>query len=300
MKLILKLVLLAILMSACSGGEARRSAIDRDESLIDYQFIDADTMKPIKGAYASVAWVSQDGSQCLKAALLRSDVNGRVKMDGPKGSYQRIPTFMVPGYQHLGLTFQLEPTATVHKMSVYRQNYVQFPAWSKALRDMGYQVIDIPTNTSVEIRKNFNHIPVDRVGPGPSLGDKLYFVTLRALPGAGSNEMPNIHAPCGPGGENIGLSLSQQLATNTVRAVESTRILCDEKWDSATGRQPYGALTTALWLVGGPENFHAASREFARQLPNYPILEGPSSSRAFTKSERLAFCAWIQPYSEQP
>lgn len=301
MRAILAVLLFSLV--ACSEGFARRNSADPDGNLIDYQFIDADTMKPISGAYANIVWVTPtppgkvNGSQCVRAALLRSDANGWVKMDGPKGSIIDLLNFMVPGYESLKLTYELEPMQTVHVLSVSHAEYAQFPAWAKALQGLGYQVIDIKENSNVLFRKNYDHVPKSN-DPWTFTGAQRYFVKLRSFPSEAASSFPNIGNACGPEGENFGLSESERLETNTKRGLEAKSELCDEKWDGATGRQPYGELTTALWLVTDPMDT-SSWRQFASVVPSYPPVIGAEASRAFSKDERLKFCTWIQPYTEK-
>ena len=243
---------------------------------------------------------NRNGSVCAQAALLRSDANGWVKMDGPKGTIIDYFQTMIPDYEPLKLIYEVEPSRhTVHQLNISWFEFSGLPAWSKSLRDLGYMQSALVQDRDVVFRKTFDHLPKTYGDPWSFTGKQRYYVKLRSFPSEAASSISDFAQACGPEGVNFGLSQSTRIGTNPLRAKLKLKILCDERWDSATGRQAYGALTTALWLVGGPENFQNSTREFAERLPNYPKIDGPSADRAFTKTERLAFCAWLQPYADK-
>jgi hypothetical protein len=293
-----------LLFSACGASSTRHNPNDPDGNLVEYQFIDADTMKPIKDAYANVVWVTPtppgkiNGSKCVRAALLRSDANGWVKMDGPKGSIIDLLNLMVPGYEDLKLTYELEPTQTVHVLRVSHDEYERFPAWGKSLQSIGYQLIDIKENSDVVFRKNYNQLPKSN-DAWSFTGAQRYFVKLRSFPSEAASSFPNIGNACGPEGENIGLSESQRLETGTRRGIAALDSLCDAKWDSVSAKiaLPSYEIAKALWLVKPPADGLAAWAEFQKIVPTYQgVYEG---GPALNRDERLEFCSWMQPYAEK-
>jgi len=284
-------------LSLVSCASANRNPNDPDNNLVEFQLIDADTMKPIQGAYVNAIWVSPtpagkvNGSQCLQAALLRSDANGWVKMDGPKDSILEAPWIMVPGYESLRLTYFEEPKEQVHIISMGRREYEGLEAWGRALQDKGYELIDLPGHSSIEFRKSFNNIP--RVKSRWSFtGSQRYFVTNRSPPGI--EYITNVANACGPEGINIGLSEAQRAETGIRRGLQQVNIICDERWDTAKGGYRQGvSVSQALWLVEDPMENSKAWARMLQIIPNY------DAARIMTRDERMAFCAWIQPFAEK-
>jgi hypothetical protein len=294
-------LLTQLFLSSCAAGY--RNPKDPDDNLVEYQFIDADTMKPIQGAYVNVVWMSPgvvgkvNGSKCLQAVLLRSDVNGWVRMDGPKGSYRVVPWIMVPGYEDLQLTYFVEPEVQTHIISIYRRTYEDLRAWGDALQAMGYKLIDLPGNTNVQFRKNFDYIPRSKSGR-TFTGSQRYFVTNRSFPGA--EALTNVANGCGSEGINIGLSEAERAETGTRRGIQQLKQVCDERWDTAKGGYPDQALAQALWLVEPPMQNTKAWERMRAAIPTYQVqLSAFSSPRKMTSTERIAFCAWMQPFAEK-
>lgn len=270
---------------------------DPGNNLIEYQFLNGDTMKPIAGVYVNAIWVTPtppgmaNGSQCVQAALLRSDASGWVRMDGPRGSILEVPRIFAPGHEPLSLSYELEPVEqSVHVLSVYRRVYDQYPAWGWALQEMGYQLIDRPENTNVQFRKNYDSIPKNRGRWFPA-GAQRYYVSVRSYPGETS--VVNVANMCGPEGRNIGLSDAARAETGTRRALHQLNLICDEKWDSALGDYPGHLLPQVLWLVEEPKDSQAAWEKLRSVLPSY---QGDSP---MTRNERIVFCEWMRPYAEK-
>lgn len=298
-------LLIAVILcgQACSFDRTKYADPDDGPDNVVYQFIDAETMKPIQGAYVNPIWMKPTPSGkvgspgCVRAALLRSDANGWVRMKGPKGGILGNINFMVPGYDHF--KYQYETPDKQHVLNIIRvdrDDVKQYPAWAKNLENLGYYY-DSRRWSYVKI------FPVD--GFKDNLSDRkmpqIYFVRNRAFPGDTMLSIFGQVNQCGNGGgEDIGMDDKTANETNTRRGIIQANQLCDEKWDTAAGYQPYGALATALWLVADPMDLVSASSELAEHVPSYPkVVTAAFAGRVFTKTERLQFCAWIKPYVEK-
>ena len=275
------LIVLFSIISGCSYSGMLRYPNDSDDNLVEYQFIDADTMKPIQGAYVNAVWVSQDGSQCLQAALLRSDANGWVKMDGPKGAYQKIPRFMVPGYEAFSYLYKTPDAQHVsHMIRAEKREAIEYPAWEQNLLAIGYAFHTYDTRPSLGYYKKYSIAGFADPFAEPHV-PKAYFVRWRSFPTNSSLSTFGRLESCG-NSNDVGF---QGEKTNAVRAKIQADVLCNDKWDSAIGRQGYGSLTTALWLVSNPTST-ASWGQFAKAVPTYPPINGAEASRAFTKFEQ--------------
>lgn len=290
-------------LSLVSCAVGYRNPADPDNNSVEYQFIDADTMKPIQGAYVNVVWVTPtppgkvNGSQCVQAALLRSDINGWVKMDGPKGSLLEVPWILVPDYEYLALTYRLEPKVeSIHILSVFRADFERYPAWGDSLKQLGYTLINQPKASNVEFQKNFDHVPKSN-DPRSFTGSQQYYVTHRSYPGVAY--IYNVANSCGPEGNNIGLSDTERAETGTRRALHHLKLVCDKRWDTATGKFPQSAMHQALWLVETPMENAKAWERIKEVIPTYQGTISDPASPNMTKAERMAFCTWMQPFADK-
>ena len=276
---------------------------DGGKNNVVMQFIDAETQKPIQGAYVNVLWLKKGerNSQCIRAALLRSDVNGWVRMKGPtkpRDLYMTIPNIMVPGYERFQYEYKqpIDPEHVVHIIREEPSAAARYPAWAKNLEALGYVYKNIGKGAYYNgyyktfSPENFRDNASDILYP------QQYYVTYRAMPDNNVDGIRQVADGCGDEGENIGLSPAEKAETGTRRALLQVGRLCDEKWDTAEkGVMDLNALGNSLWLIRPPpEN---AWDQFKKVLPNFPLdgLEG----RHFTKEERLAYCAWMQPFVEK-
>ena len=292
------LIVLFSLVSGCSYSGMPRDPNDPDDNLVEYQFIDADTMKPIQGAYVNVVWVSPtppgkvNGSECLQAVLLRSDANGWVKMDGPKGSIREVPWIMVPDYELFQYAYGVPDKDHVRHV-VRAENYQldRYPAWTQTLKDAGYEYFADFKHPYLGFYKAY---PINGFADNTTRKPtpQRYFFKGRSLPG--EEELTNVGNACGPGGVNIGLSEAQRAETNTRRGIQQLRQVCDERWDATKGGYPQGvSISQALWLVEAPMENNRAWTKMLQIIPNY------DAARIMTKDERVAFCAWMQPFKEK-
>jgi hypothetical protein len=289
-----------LLFSACGASGTRHNPNDPDGNLVEYQLIDADTMQAIQGAYVNAVWSFEGpagkvrSSQCAQGALLRSDANGWVRMDGPKSSYVSSVDFMVPGYEAFSFLYKVPDAQHVsHMIRGEKRDAVQYPAWEQNLFNLGYSYHSYDTMPQLGYYKTYPIAGFADPFAAPRV-PKAYFVKWRSFPTNSSLSTFGTVQGCGDT-TDVGFKDNQ---TNLVRAKIQMEVLCDEKWDSAVGLQGYGSLTTALWLVTDPMDT-ASWQQFAATVPSYPPVVGAEASRSFTKDERLKFCTWIQPFSEK-
>jgi hypothetical protein len=300
-RLIVLFELILTSLGGCSDSFARRDLKDLDNNNVEYQFIDADTMRPIQGAYVNVVWVSStptgkvNGSKCLQAALLRSDADGWVRMDGPKDSIREVPWIMIPDYTFFRYLYE-EPDKQ-HVLHVIRAGKAEldgYPAWVRNLEDLGY-----------EYHADY-HLPYPGFyKPFPISGfvnnttghraPQQYYFRGRAFPG--EEYLTNVGHACGPEGRNIGLSDVERGETDIVRGLQRLKLICDERWDTNMGNYPSNSVAQALWLVEAPLENSKAWAQLREVVPTYTGNINYGSN--MTKAERIAFCAWMQPFAER-
>jgi hypothetical protein len=134
----------AVCLCACASAGPPRD--------VEIQFIDAETMKPIQGAYSNPMWTRQIeagkiGTECVQAALLISDKNGWVRMKAPKvnGAFLRPITVMVPGYEAFRFQWGTPQDAAAntkyvtHLVAAEPQTVQKFVPWAKRLEALGYR-----------------------------------------------------------------------------------------------------------------------------------------------------------------
>jgi hypothetical protein len=294
------LALLTFSLPACSYDHSKYADPDDGSENVVYQFIDAETMKPIQGAYVNAVWVKPTpagkvGSPgCVRAALLRSDANGWVRMKGPKGAVLDRDSFMVPEYEFFQYAYQAPDNNHVtHYVRGDPTMTKFFPAWVKNLEQLGYVY-----GQSVERNVYIKSFPI--AGFIDNVSDikypQRYFIKYRSFPFDTTYGLANISYSCGPEGENIGLSEAEVAETGTRRGLLQAEILCDEKWDTATAMPEY-SIAKALWMVLPQSRAAEAWSQFKLAVPTYNgTYEG---GKAFTRNERLQFCSWIKPYIEK-
>jgi hypothetical protein len=294
-----------LLISACSAGGMRRNPNDLDNNLVEYQFIDADTMKPIQGAYVNAVWVTPtppgkvSGSECVQAALLRSDANGWVKLDGPKGTILDALNVLVPGYEVFPYLYAVPDAKHVsHFVRAEKFDIDHYPEWAKTLIEQGYSYHSYETRPYLGYYKSYPIAGFVDNQASPIIRQK-YFARWHSFPHEIYGNYPNVGNACGAGGVNIGLSQAERTDTDIQRALAAISLLCDKKWDSVVGEKalPAYLIATALWVVRSPAAGQQAWAEFKNAVPSYAgAYEG---GRALSREERLAFCAWIRAYAEK-
>ena len=296
------LIILSFALPACSYDHTRYGDPDDGPDNVVYQFIDAETMKPIQGAYVNPIWMKPTpagkvGSPgCIRAALLRSDANGWVRMKGPKGGILSNINYMVPGYDFFDYKYKNpDDQHVLNFLRAEKSEVTRYPAWAKSLEDLGY------TYGYGSYWIYYKSFPITGFKDNQSAIKKpqTYFIKHRALPNDSVLSTFISVDRCGPEGENINLDTATLKEVNAQRGRISANVLCDEKWDTAAGPQPYGELEVALWLVDTPQNASLAREKFTIELPDYPKILSPQWGRSFTKRERLVFCKWIRPFSEK-
>jgi hypothetical protein len=299
------LILFAMALPACGYDNTRYADPEDGPNNVVYQFIDAETMKPIQGAYVNPIWMKPTPSGkigspgCVRAALLRSDADGWVRMKGPKGGILANINFMVPGYDSFNYKYALpDSNHVLHMIEAQKITVERYPAWAKNLEQLGYHYEAVSLAGSAGYYKSFS-IGDFKDSQSDLEKPQIYFIKHRSFPSDPSLSIFGRINQCGDEGVNIGMDYEAIKETSMQRAIIYSNVLCDEKWDTATGVQPFGALTTAMWLIEEPMNLAIASSKLATLLPNYPKVAMASSSRAFTAEERTKFCAWIQPYVEK-
>ena len=288
-----------ISLSACAFDRPYANPDDGDNNVV-YQFIDADTMKPIQGAYVGVRWEDEKSGACAKGELARSDAKGWVRMKGPPDSQISGISRMVPGYENLYFDYAVPDNQHVTaKFVLDERTRAEYPAWAANLTRLGYKDDRSPGPTTTRWTKvypikGFVDLMGDFVMP------QLHYVRYRSLPPTSALAIGGVDASCDDASKNIGLSPSQVREAVTRKGVLFAQMLCDEKWDTAKSYQPDNALDSTFDLVateaeGGRLKAFA---EFRALLPDYPYLNVPGH-RTFTKNERLKFCAWVKPYVEK-
>ncbi len=286
-----------------------------------WQLFDADTEKPIEGAWINFLWYGKADSTghmpCVRGVLGRTNADGKFQDTAKDGSWRlagQPPMLFVPGYERLVFR-QDDPEQNRVTAYVAVQHYERdaYPAWEQRLRDMGYVAVgaEVPNGTvryekaysTKLIKSSMNRAAVE------DGGRTELWVTRRSLPIHGS--APGIGAKCtNPNAENIGFANGTDKQLDRERALHAFTYLCDPQWDSVPAdfvRTPSRTFVhQSLWLLDDPEHAEDLAREvipdyYAQPKDQpYALPKSPDSEdRALRPDERATFCKWLAPYSNQ-
>jgi hypothetical protein len=302
--LFLPKIILAFLILA----SASCNRVEKPLPVAEWQLIDAETMKPIEGGWINFAWrgkpKSNGVSSCPRGVLGQTGPDGWFRTTA-KENYWRadpLPSYFVPGYEFFDYEYGMPDKDHITAYIPYDVNLLDtMPSFEKALAEKGY-VYHQPV-----LSDRWSH-HWTKIMPVAGFHDfrnhpeikRSYFIRYRSFPNFVGQNFSFMGKVCDdPGADNIGVELERVQRTDKLRAIYSTRYLCDAKWGDI--KRPRLDLTEwmrrASWLFKDP---YAVWKKNIELMPDryqkwskYFDQETP-----LNKSEHERFCAWILPIAE--
>ena len=296
--LALSVLSVALLSPGCSNA-------DKPLPVAEWQFIDAETLKPIEGGWINFAWRgkprSNGTSSCPRGVLGRTGKDGwfRTTAKDPTWRVDPIPYYFVPGYENFEFAYGDPDPAHITAYVPYDVNLLgTMPTFEQHLRDMGY-VYHQPL-MSDRWSHHFTKIM-------PSLGfhelqghkeiRQRYFIKYRSFPEYVEQNFSFMGKQCDDeGSDNIGLEFERIKLTDRLRAISSTKYFCDPIWNGV--KRPVIDLTEwmrrAGWLFKDPYFVWKRNIEFMPdRYQNWS--KHFDHSKPLNQSEHASFCSWILP-----
>ena len=289
----------ALLIVGCSNA-------DKPLPVAEWQFIDAETLKPIEGGWINFAWRgkprSNGTSSCPRGVLGRTGKDGwfRTTAKDPTWRVDPIPYFFVPGYENFQFAYGDPDPAHITAYVPYDVNLLgTMPTFEQHLRDMGYEYHQPLMSdrwshhfTKIMPSKGFQELQ------GHKEIRQRYFIKYRSFPEYVEQNFSFMGKQCDDeGSDNIGLEFERIQLTDRLRAISSTKYFCDPIWDGV--KRPVIDLTEwvgrAAWLTPGIKTTYPKIIEL---MPSryYAWADKIEFNKPFTRKEREDFCSWINPY----
>ncbi len=301
--LALTVLSVALLSPGCSNA-------DKPLPVAEWQFIDAETLKPIEGGWINFAWRgkprSNGTSSCPRGVLGRTGKDGwfRTTAKDPSWRVDPIPYYFVPGYENFEFAYGDPDAAHITAYVPYDVNLLgTAPAFEQHLLEMGY-VYHQPLMsdrwshhfTKVMSSKGFHELR------GHKEIRQRYFIKYRSFPVIVNQNFSFMGKQCDDeGSDNIGLEIDRIKFTDKLRAIHGTTYFCNNLWrgmnKSPSQVDMYVWMNRSFWLLPAdrkpweemkvllPEHVNSMSKEFLITIP-------------LTEVEHKKFCAWIKPYVE--
>ncbi len=283
-----------------------------------WQLFDADTEKPIEGAWVNFLWYGKADSRgnmpCVRGVLGRTNADGIFEDTARDGSWRlagQPPMLFKRDYERLIFRqVDADQNHVTAFVAVLHHEKAAYPAWFKRLEDLGYITVgaEIPNGT-LQYEKVYSTRLIKSVmnqGPLKDGGRKELWVTRAILPhqqlGAGHRRYMQDH-----GAENVGFDNQVDEQLDHDRAMHAYSYLCDPQWDSIpadytrTSSQMF--VFQSLWLLNDAEHAHLRAQEV---IPDYfaprehrlaPPKLPNSEDRALRPDERTKFCDWLAPFT---
>jgi hypothetical protein len=321
-------LLLLLALSACNGSgylpcqvQVNGICYDKPKAsnppiTASWQIIDADTLKPIPGVWISFYWKKfpdgeQRGGTCARNVIGQTDANGRFSNTAKDGSWMFADVHMFKGgYRQIRTEFLPERTALTDRIKVNQEYVGKCPAFESELKSMGYQLDT--ANTTNAYFKTFEvggNLEAMLSAAWEPQGETQYWVSKRGIP-----DGQDMHAlamyPCysralgktDPDAEFVGykgLDRDKNGRWSRAIAIDALDTVCDEKWDSV----PSDFKWTQSKEYAGPASMLVGEANFAALTkihPDYVAIpySAGGSTRAMTRTERVAFCGFVRPYAK--
>jgi hypothetical protein len=298
MRILIKLLLVLVLLQSCHSEP-------KALPVAEWQFIDADTLKPIEGGWVHAVWLDKPKSNgmtpCVRAVLGQTDANGWFRDTASKAHWQEktVTTFFVPGYEAFRFQpgFPTEAEVTAYEPQ-YEMDVGKFPRFEAKLKSLGFKYQKGPFPfygqqfahlwTKVLSGKNYNDFIQNPGSP------QRYFVKYRGFPIYVADSFGFLGRTCDkPGAENFGLAYGRVHYTDKLRTIRSTRFFCDPIWKGAqvSGYENEQWITRASWVFPNPEPVYKAAYEGYGEW-NFNNLVALSK---FDEQRKDKFCQWILP-----
>jgi hypothetical protein len=269
-----------------------------------WQFIDAETMKPIEGAFVNFAWrgkPTERGLQTCKRGILgRSDSSGWFRNTALDASWRAdpIPAFFVPGYEAYSYKYGYpdKDHITHYIREDANSEFGRYPAWEKRWADMGYvfqgessaYYLDWHAWTKTVSSSGFHDFKKDPENP------KLYFMKMRTIPGQVDAAFSFVGKTCSDDDATNQVDRTVVREADYLRGYHSTKYFCDPAWNSLRpGRWDMSPWLTRAFFVVPDRNSATVNSAYQGILGDY------HGDRNLTAEERKNFCVYIQRFLKQ-
>ena len=292
------LFLLLILLYGCtSKTEVKKLPI------AEWQFIDAETMQPIEGAFINFAWRGESTSRgmttCKHGVLGRTDKNGwfRSVAKDPAWYADGTPAFFVPGYENFKFKYGYPDadhiTATIAEDKTVYGNY---PEFEERMRKNGYVF-----QGEMSADRKFSH-EWTKVMPAAGFHDRMrdqknrrrYFVKYQTYPELVDQTFQFVGKVCSDDGatnevDNAAVELSDHL-----RGYYATKYFCDQAWNSIK----YQRFDVSIWIRRATWLLPKEKSDdlMGGVIPDFYDPRQYPLTRNLTADERVKLCAMVQTY----
>jgi len=292
------MVLALISIQGCAGKTEEKQL-----PVAQWQFIDADTMKPIEGAFVNFSWRGNpdaSGMQtCKRGVLGRSDKNGWYRNTALDASWHEdpIPAFFVPGYESFDFKYGYPDKDHIAAFITQDETEIGlYPAFEKRWGELGYQYQGQKSNaylqyhawTKIMLAFGFHDRNMDYI----ENNSRRYFVKIRSAPNIAWAAFKFVGKVCSDPDSINDVDLKTVSETDYLRSYLSSKYFCDSAWDSLA---PDRMWDISLWLI----RLQWLVPEEKRSIINNVILKDYSKSaisRNLTPTERVEICRYAAQF----
>ena len=294
----LNLFLLLMLFHGCTNKTETKPL-----PVAEWQFIDAETMQPIEGAFINFAWRGESTSRgmttCKHGVLGRTDKNGwfRSVAKDPTWYADGTPAFFIPGYEYFKFTYGY-PDAK-HIIATIAQDktvYGNYPEFEKRIRKNGYVF-----QGEMSADRKFSHVWT-KIMPAAGFHDRMrdqknrrrYFVKYQTLPELVDQTFQFVGKVCSDDGSTNEVDRGIVRLSDHLRAYYSTKYFCDPAWNSIK-YQSYDVWSW-LFLASSLLPLDHADGLMKSVVPDFYDPRQYPKRRNLTADERTKLCAMVQIY----
>jgi hypothetical protein len=298
-----KILLLMSLLASCA--RAPDASESKPLAVAEWQFIDAETMQPIEGAFINFAWRGESTSRgmttCKHGVLGRTDKNGwfRSVAKDPTWYADGTPAFFVPGYEYFKFRYGYPDaehiTATIAEDKTVYGNY---PAFEERMHQNGYEF-----QGEISADRQFSHVWT-KVMPAAGFHDRMrdqknprrYFVKYQTYPELVDQTFQFVGKVCSDEGATNEVDREMIQLSDHLRGYHATKYFCDPAWNSIA----YARLEISIWIRRATWILPKGSgfKPLEELIPEYfkDASKSGMLSRNLTAAERAKMCEALNVY----
>lgn len=294
------LLVLCVLVSCTLAPDAPAA---KTLAVAEWQFIDAETMRPIEGAFVNFAWRGEPTSSgmttCKHGVLGRTDKNGwfRSVAKDPTWYADGTPAFFVPGYEYFKFKYGYPDaehiTATIAEDKTVFGNY---PEFEERIRMNGYVF-----QGEISADRKFSHVWT-KVMPAAGFHNRMrdqknprrYFVKYQTFPELVDQTFQFVGKVCSDEGATNEVDRGIVHLSDHLRAYHSTKYFCDPAWNSIK-YQNYDVWSW-LYLASSLLPRDKADGLMKSVVPDFYDPSQYPKRRNVTAEERTKLCVMVQNY----